>query len=414
MAQEVEGEALGEEYKGYIFKITGGNDKQGFPMKQGVLQAKRVRLLFKKGHSCFRERKKGERKRKSVRGCIVGPDLAVVNLVILKKGENELEGITDRKIPLRLGPKRASKIRKLFNLSKEDDVTKYVIKRKILDKDGKVKKIKKPKIQRLVTPIRIQRKRRLLCLKRRRIEKNKAEAAEYARQLAVRRNQARESVLSKKSKASGRPSQRVSVKVSQKLSQKSSVKETTEPPKKTAKTEKPKAPQAKDKTSAVSKAAAKGAKTKKVESATGKATSAKAKAAKGVKPKGAKAEPAKGAKPKAAKSTPPKAEAKSAKPKTEKPKTDKPKGEKPKTDKPKGEKPKTDKPKTDKPKADAAKVPKAVPKATAPKAKTEKPKTDKPKSEKPKSDKPKSEKPKDAPKPAAPKATKAEKPKGKK
>jgi len=26
MSQEVEGEALGEEFKGYIFKITGGND----------------------------------------------------------------------------------------------------------------------------------------------------------------------------------------------------------------------------------------------------------------------------------------------------------------------------------------------------------------------------------------------------
>jgi len=27
MGHEVDGEALGEEYKGYIFKITGGNDK---------------------------------------------------------------------------------------------------------------------------------------------------------------------------------------------------------------------------------------------------------------------------------------------------------------------------------------------------------------------------------------------------
>ena len=27
MGQEIDGEILGEEYKGYIFKITGGNDK---------------------------------------------------------------------------------------------------------------------------------------------------------------------------------------------------------------------------------------------------------------------------------------------------------------------------------------------------------------------------------------------------
>lgn len=37
MGQEVEADPLGDEWKGYILRITGGNDKQGFPMKQGVL-----------------------------------------------------------------------------------------------------------------------------------------------------------------------------------------------------------------------------------------------------------------------------------------------------------------------------------------------------------------------------------------
>merc|ERR1719270_1861456 len=43
-------------------------------------------------------------------------------------GEAEIPGLTDNTIPRRLGPKRASKIRKLFNLTKEDDVCQYVIK----------------------------------------------------------------------------------------------------------------------------------------------------------------------------------------------------------------------------------------------------------------------------------------------
>jgi len=51
MGQEIDGEVLGEEFKGYIFKITGGNDKQGFPMKQGVLVNGRVRMLLKKSKS---------------------------------------------------------------------------------------------------------------------------------------------------------------------------------------------------------------------------------------------------------------------------------------------------------------------------------------------------------------------------
>ena len=48
LSAEVEGEIISDEFKGYIFKISGGNDKQGFPMKQGVLVNGRVRLLLKK------------------------------------------------------------------------------------------------------------------------------------------------------------------------------------------------------------------------------------------------------------------------------------------------------------------------------------------------------------------------------
>ncbi|MBA0726846.1 hypothetical protein Golax_002644, partial [Gossypium laxum] len=49
ISQEVAGDALGEEFKGYVFKIMGGCDKQGFPMKQGVLTPGRVRLLLHRG-----------------------------------------------------------------------------------------------------------------------------------------------------------------------------------------------------------------------------------------------------------------------------------------------------------------------------------------------------------------------------
>ena len=50
-------------------------------------------------------------------------------------GEKDIPGLTDTTIPRRLGPKRASKIRKLFNLSKEDDVRQYVVRRPIV-KEG--------------------------------------------------------------------------------------------------------------------------------------------------------------------------------------------------------------------------------------------------------------------------------------
>merc|ERR1712191_28531 len=176
MGAEVEVDTLGDEWKGYVFRIAGGNDKQGFPMKQGILTTGRVRLLFSKGHSCYRERRTGERRRKSVRGCIVDANLSVLAVVVVKKGEQEIPGLTDVTVPKRLGPKRASKIRKLFNLSKEDDVRQYVVRRP-LTKEGKKPRTKAPKIQRLVTPRVLQHKRRRIALKRQRTLKNKDEAA---------------------------------------------------------------------------------------------------------------------------------------------------------------------------------------------------------------------------------------------
>ncbi|RHZ75952.1 hypothetical protein Glove_208g78 [Diversispora epigaea] len=201
ISAEVPGDSLGDEFKGYVFRITGGNDKQGFPMKQGVLQNHRVRLLLSKGHSCYRPRRTGERKRKSVRGCIVGSDLSVLSLVLLKKGEQEIPGLTDAPVPKRLGPKRASKIRKFFNLSKQDDVRKFVIRREVKPKNPDKKPYTKaPKIQRLVTPLTLQRKRHRIALKKRRAKAAKVAAEEYSKVLArrVKEQKERKADLKKK------------------------------------------------------------------------------------------------------------------------------------------------------------------------------------------------------------------------
>lgn len=199
ISQEVSGEDLGEEFAGYVFKISGGNDKQGFPMKQGVLANTRVRLLLADGASCYRARRAGERKRKSVRGCIVGPDLSVLNLVVVKKGDNEIDGVTDSSVPKRLGPKRANKIRKLFNLTKADDIRKYVVTR-TFEKKGKTVS-KRPKIQRLVTPVTIRRKRVRAAAAVASLQKSKADAAAYTALVQKRMSEqkaARRSEISKR------------------------------------------------------------------------------------------------------------------------------------------------------------------------------------------------------------------------
>merc|ERR1712157_329162 len=160
-------------------------------MKQGVLIHNRVKLLMKKGQKCYRPRRTGERKRKSVRGCIVNHNLSILNLAIVKKGEGEIEGLTDKQIPRRLGPKRANNIRKLFSLEKSDPVTQYVIRRTI-EKEGKKAKSVAPKIQRLITPVTLQRKRRRMADKRSRAEAAQKAEAEYRKLLAQRAKDAKE------------------------------------------------------------------------------------------------------------------------------------------------------------------------------------------------------------------------------
>jgi small subunit ribosomal protein S6e len=168
MGSDVDGEILGKEFKGYTLRITGGNDKQGFTMKQGVLVNGRVRILLRGRVSLYRPRRSGERKRKSVRGCICGPDLSVIALRVLVKGDGEVAGLTDAERPRRLGPKRANNIRHAFMLRKKDDVRKYVVRREIKRGDKTV--YKAPKVQRLITEKRIRRK---LVYKRSKVENSK-------------------------------------------------------------------------------------------------------------------------------------------------------------------------------------------------------------------------------------------------
>lgn len=189
ISHEFNGEILSDEFKGYVFRILGGCDKDGFPMKQGVLSNSRVKLLLKRGTVGLQawRLKDGARRKKSVRGCIVGHDISVLNLIITKEGEEKIEGLTDHTVPRRLGPKRASKIRKLFNLTKEDDVRKFVIRRVLPARDGKKERSKAPKIQRLVTPITLERRRRKLAIKKRNLQKSREERDAYQHMLDRRR-----------------------------------------------------------------------------------------------------------------------------------------------------------------------------------------------------------------------------------
>jgi len=217
LTDEVPADSLGDEFKGYVFKITGGYDKEGFSMMQGVMLNTRTRLLLDGRTGQYSPKRHGCRKRKSVRGCIIGIDMSCINVVIVKRGPTDLPKLTDKASdkPSTKGPKRADNIRKAWGLGKKEDVRQYVVKKLKPGKEGKKDRIKSPKIQRLITPVVKQRRRRLLKLKRLQQERNRKAAADYLQILKLMRAQKRAALLTKRREA-------ISTKTSTKMSEKKS------------------------------------------------------------------------------------------------------------------------------------------------------------------------------------------------
>ena len=81
IGETMDGTALG--LQGMKLEITGGSDKDGFPMRKDVHGGVRSRILISKGVG-FQAAKEGERRRKLVRGNTVTEDIVQVNLKVLK------------------------------------------------------------------------------------------------------------------------------------------------------------------------------------------------------------------------------------------------------------------------------------------------------------------------------------------
>ncbi len=90
IGDRIKGDQLG--LVGYELVITGGSDKDGFPMRSDLHGTTRKRVLLSKGPG-FHPRRKGERRRKTVRGNTIAEDIAQVNAKVVKKGEKPLEAL---------------------------------------------------------------------------------------------------------------------------------------------------------------------------------------------------------------------------------------------------------------------------------------------------------------------------------
>jgi small subunit ribosomal protein S6e len=90
---KVKGDGLG--LAGYELQITGGSDKEGFPMRKDVDGPGRKRILVTSGTG-FHAKRKGERRRKSIRGNTISNFIVQVNTVVVAHGSQPLEKLVGK------------------------------------------------------------------------------------------------------------------------------------------------------------------------------------------------------------------------------------------------------------------------------------------------------------------------------
>ncbi len=77
------------ELPGYELKITGGSDRAGIPMRHDVHGPMKRRILLRKG-PCYNPIKKGDKRRKIVRGSEITDEISQVNTIVMKFGKEKL------------------------------------------------------------------------------------------------------------------------------------------------------------------------------------------------------------------------------------------------------------------------------------------------------------------------------------
>jgi small subunit ribosomal protein S6e len=89
------GETIGGELLGlakYTLKITGGTDKNGFPMRADLTGARQQRILTGESPG-YHPKKRGVRDRRTFRGNTISEETAQVSLQVTEKGPEPLSAL---------------------------------------------------------------------------------------------------------------------------------------------------------------------------------------------------------------------------------------------------------------------------------------------------------------------------------
>ena len=96
------GKKIGEDFdgdfmglSGYTLQVTGGSDKDGFPMIKDVNGPAKKKILLTKAPG-FHPDIQGKRKRKTIRGNTISEDTMQINTKVVKAGGKTLDEITGK------------------------------------------------------------------------------------------------------------------------------------------------------------------------------------------------------------------------------------------------------------------------------------------------------------------------------
>jgi small subunit ribosomal protein S6e len=88
MGDKIEGDVLG--MPGYSVQVTGGSDREGFPMRSDLPGSKRRTILLSTGTG-YHPTAEGKKKRKSIHGRDISSDIGQLNVKVVEAGAKSIE-----------------------------------------------------------------------------------------------------------------------------------------------------------------------------------------------------------------------------------------------------------------------------------------------------------------------------------
>ncbi len=93
VGEDFNGDLIG--FGGYTLQITGGTDKDGFPMHPDINGTGRRKLLLK-DRPGYNPRVKGKRRRKMVCGNTISDSIVQINVKVVKEGDKSFDDRTGK------------------------------------------------------------------------------------------------------------------------------------------------------------------------------------------------------------------------------------------------------------------------------------------------------------------------------